>query len=421
MRALVLAGTLALAAPSAFGEDFDALVELAKIKCPASGVIPSALARTKIIEAAKIPLTEEVITAFSTGSLGTLAGAGFDNDKPDVTDALFQATLLLFTDIDNSRIASEGYPVVVRINRTTQDQPEDVWADRFLNGDFAWVEFRCKVPEQSPPPPPPGPPPPPPSDIAVPPIVIAGSQADLPKSLKDRKFATLGLDSDDGDTTIRANFVVGLASQPLWNVGSFYQVNWSPYVEYNRKTSDDANKDINSVIVGAGLDYIVGPETFLVPMDTDIEWQTDDDGDASIWRVNHVATFKSFDFCRWPNTGEGFQSRCTFSIAADYVHVDDPGVNPKWAALQDFTRAGVDFEWVIGRDFGPVSLALSAGYQSRFDLSGDDTTAEMRELKLSLSPAKDPHFSFSAAYKNGKDLKTLADVDTFALEFGYRQ
>jgi len=411
MRQLLVVAAMAALTPGAFAQG-KSIEALHKLPC-ATGVIDREAARIALIKSAFPAVPDELLPGLATSTLGNVA-----RDRASKQDAL----TTLYNDLNDAFDAAAGgepdsrTPVTIAVDRKQAKPDPEFWASRFLNGDHAWATFKCFRKDPSPA----KPPTPVATDDPKPGIVVAETLGDLEKGLKDRKYAKFGLESDAGDTTLSANLVVGMASTPLWGISDVSEGSWSPFVEYNRKTSDDPAKDVNSLMFGAGFNYPLGPKGFRLLMDTDVAWQTDDDFDASLWRLQHAVDIPLTGWCVRTNQGGLFWD-CAISVVADYVRVDDPGSNPKWAQQKDFTRAGLDFEWYVGHDFGKARLSLLAAYSSRFDIAGEDTTAEMKSLKLSYEPDKEGQFSLSATYKRGKDIKTIADVDTFSLELGYRQ
>ena len=395
--------------PAAWG--YDAVKAVRGAECKDNEVSLEAL-RGALIDAAKLEFTMATMELARNGKLGDEAfkhyDAADDKKKPNLTP-LFEATRYVLGDAGMAALKKHDIIITIKdgalLPPATGNLP-NLRAVRLLNGkDGGWATIQCKSS---------GPKPPPKPEVEAFPLIVGKTKDDVIKDADKRDFAQLAVQSQDGDTTAMVNLVLALPLSDTFVQG----VDWAPFMEFNRKTNDDPAKEINQVRFGSRFTYSLLPWTVW---HTDVDWQTDDRGHASVWGLETLVVLPNPNGSPCVDDKDGVFIHCGLTLAADYVDVRDPGANPNWATKREYTRLGGDAKFTVGYAPGDDAYSFTASYRARFDVSEEDATAELLAFELGYEPDKAGRFKFSLGYSVGKDLGTLADTDTVAFSIGYRQ
>lgn len=396
--------------------------------CLPDGVVSNLTLRERWIADKKVPLSTDLAVALTSGRLGglarsALAACATGDCKPDqkALAELFNEATDVFSadwsgDPDHTLTIDEA-----RAPDRTSQYANQTRAEVFLNGQADWAVIRCtparlQVALQEPSPKPK------PSPF-IQHLVIGGAVSDIAASFDKRGFATLGYSNDNaaGSESISADIMVGWKPLAIARRGTFEQIDLAPYVEYERKSADTRDKELNDLTFGAsllGFGRWGGDASYSWTLSG--AWQTDDRFNSSLGKAEFGLQPPSLGACSRRSSGT-FALRCSGRVVLDYVDVGDAGDKPKLATISEYGRAGLDLETLAAWDIGPNGVVtFRTAYQVRRDVTDADADAELWTVELGLQPSKTSAFNMSLGFTDGEALTSLTATEQFQIKLGFR-
>jgi hypothetical protein len=367
------------------------------------------LLRERLIVGAGMTFDRDTLNALETNTLGSLAATRSNGALAalltQVTDFLAPTTPIL--------LGAEARFLVQRSDAAQALPPRDV-AIAFINGDADMVAVTCMRPS-APPAPVPVPPPKPRT------FIVADSKSDLIKVPRDRAFATIGFEDDRIAGTSLFNVSVALAREPmrLRTISPTAQLNWTPFVQYNRRTAPAGRDQVNDLTLGSSFILrnplrVGGAVGFA-----SLAYQTDDDTEAQVWVGDALVDFPRVAFCTRRDI-IGWDMRCNLSFVMDYADVNDPGASTRLATLDRYLRVGTNMSLVTERRFPIGLVTVNMNYTGRYDTLSGEATGDLFSISAGLRPTQGSNFSLEARYTVGTTLNTLVGVDKISVRLGYR-
>lgn len=270
-------------------------------------------------------------------------------------------------------------------------------------------------------------------------IKIASTLAETEKPFDKREAASVSLRADREAGTEVGTVKGIILFPPLFNTPqdgtnyAFYSL--QGFLGYERLTAEDPAKEVNNVDVGLRSLWLFNRASeAITPVSLDVYWQTDDQTDSSLLRVETgvrpwlgraiAETGYGYNKPISPVEGDYFWTfNWDVRLIADYADVGDPGQKAALLKHNNYGRLGYDLTgaWVYARREKDASYGLSFQYQFRDDWMDTGANADLFSAKLKFYPSKTSNFVFGIEYNRGENLSSLEPLENWLLTFGYRQ
>lgn len=381
------------------------------------GAIANATLRDSVLAVAKIPLTVPIATALVEGRLGTLAHAKEIECLGKVCkgsdDALRNLHHQLLGLSDATPLGPKGFTIAVDPLRAPSRSER---AERFLNGDWSWLNASCSVTiAETEVPGTPDAPTPRPSDPPRAELVLGKTEDDAGKDFGKRGFASIGLSSDReaDETAWDVDAFLGYSS-PLLGLGSEWEFQPFASLQYH------SQKKVDDLSFGGALMWYPGNSGHLIRLKG--AWETDIAFRSSVWRADLGWTPPLLDVCEESSVPAKVYANCEISLVADVQDIADAGRKEDLLDLESFARLGLDARFTYGRSVGEKFgfVIASAGFSFRQNPSSARGDAELLTASLGLSPSDQGAWKVSLDYTRGRDLTDLTKQDKIVITVGFR-
>jgi hypothetical protein len=206
----------------------------------------------------------------------------------------------------------------------------------------------------------------------------------------------------------------------------------SPFVQLEYKSNFDAQKETDNLSFGVGVNgfflpahesnqsiFAIGEYRFRGSWITDIE-----ERESSQWLAELNVPLIAIDHSQYPAHDRlNWGWFLVGEVALDYSNIGDVGDKIKLEKLSSFNRYGYDVRFTsrIGYGLDQWSATLSADYKFRDDFTSKLANADIWEVGLSLKPSDDSKLSYGVKYKNGENLTSLEDLESWQFTLGYKR